>query len=290
MECCQSKHKSLLSILMMLLLFMVGWIEGGYIEDERKALLSIKASLQESSFFFDPDNLLPTWVDHGSAGGKYCDWERIKCDPSSLYVTELSLGSLFPMEDSSYSNYEMNGPVRMIWPLNFSLFLHFRELRSLDLSMNFIGNTFMSTGLERLSGLKKLEILNLNTNLIETNIIPLLSGLTSLKVLDLGFVHGYQGDSPTHDISEFPSLENLEVLDLNSCGYYGVLRIQGSKSVSAPRKLKILNFRNNQFNESLVRSLSALQSLKTLDLHGNFVSGSFPSQGMFIFKSTMSSY
>ncbi|KAI3802634.1 hypothetical protein L1987_30774 [Smallanthus sonchifolius] len=117
-------------------------------EHERNALLEIKASLHEFSNFLDAGNLLPTWVDHGSTSGTYCDWERIKCNKTSGYVTDLSLGNMFSMYEE-YSSYDLNGRVRMIWPLNVSLFLRFKELRRLDLSWNYIGNTFVSTGLER---------------------------------------------------------------------------------------------------------------------------------------------
>ncbi|KAI3773436.1 hypothetical protein L1987_47965 [Smallanthus sonchifolius] len=166
----------------------------------------------------------------------------------------------------SIDEFKLNGYVGMIWPLNVSLFLRFKELRRLDLSWNYIGNTFVNTGLERLSSLKKLEMLNLSNNFIETNIFPSLSELTSLKILDLGYINGYQGDSPTHDGSEFRASQNLEVLDLTGCGYYGTLQMEGSENASMLMKLKILNLGHNYFNESLITSLTAFSSLKTLDL------------------------
>ncbi|KAL8252241.1 hypothetical protein R6Q59_035934 [Mikania micrantha] len=51
-----------------------------------------------------------------------------------------------------------------------------------------------------------------------------------------------------------------------------------SETTSALRKLKILNLGSNRFNESIASSFRALTSLKSLDLHDNLLSGSFPSQ------------
>ncbi|KAM0066173.1 putative non-specific serine/threonine protein kinase [Helianthus debilis subsp. tardiflorus] len=156
-------------------------VVGIHIEDDRKALLEIKASLREASNFFDVDNLLPTWVDQGSTGGKYCEWERIKCDATSGHVTDLSLSNIFSLEDYHFERYRLRG---MIWPLNVSLFLHFKELRKLDLSWSYIGNTFISTG--SISTLRKLRILNLGGNQLNESIVKSLSALPSLKALDLG--------------------------------------------------------------------------------------------------------
>ncbi|KAL8239815.1 hypothetical protein R6Q59_016382 [Mikania micrantha] len=225
---CFVKHKASLLIFMMLLIFMLGWAQGIYIEDERKALLEIKASLLEVSNFFNAENLLPTWVDHG----KYCDWERIKCNMTSGFVTDLYLGNMFSMEKDMDDFYAFHRSHELIWPLNASLFLNFKELRRLDLSWNYIGNTFVSSGLERFSELKTLENFNLGYNFIETNIFPSLSELTSLKILNLTHVNRYNM-KPTHDISEFRIPENLEVLDLAGNGYYGTLQMQGNSYTSS---------------------------------------------------------
>ncbi|KAI7754154.1 hypothetical protein M8C21_005100 [Ambrosia artemisiifolia] len=184
-----SKHKL---ILLILLVFMVEQLQGVCIEDERKALLEIKASLHQLPYRFDVSKLLTTWVDHEITQGDCCNWERIRCDSANEYVTDISLSNLFLRDELSY--WRDNG---VQWSLNFSPFLRFKELRSLDLSWNFIDDTIVSTGLDRLSSLNKLEILNLSTNNIETNIFPLLGPLTSLRTLDLSSFNGYQY-SPTY--------------------------------------------------------------------------------------------
>ncbi|KAD4585628.1 hypothetical protein E3N88_23229 [Mikania micrantha] len=85
------------------LVFMIGWVHQGIsIEEERKALLEIKASLLEASnsYALGVENLLPSWV--VGEGSSYCDWERIKCNSTfsdgHSYVTDLSLGNIFSLE------------------------------------------------------------------------------------------------------------------------------------------------------------------------------------------------
>ncbi|KAD4585444.1 hypothetical protein E3N88_23045 [Mikania micrantha] len=133
-------------MLSMFLVFMVGWAHEGISieEEERKALLEIKASLVGISNSYD--NLLPSWT--ADDRSSYCDWERISCNSTSSvgdnykYVDGLSLGNLFSMEETDYYTYnDISINRRMMWPLNFSIFLHFKELRKLDLSYNSIGNT-----------------------------------------------------------------------------------------------------------------------------------------------------
>ncbi|MFS7950730.1 putative leucine-rich repeat-containing, plant-type, leucine-rich repeat domain superfamily [Helianthus anomalus] len=216
---CLSKCKSWLFIFMMLLLFKVGYIQGVCFEDERKALLEIKASLQELSNYYGVDNPLSTWVNYSSR--ECCDWERIKCDITNEHVTHLSLSNMFGKHESYYDY-----PGQM-WLLDFSPFLRFKELISLDLSYNDLGHITATTGLDRLSSLKKLEILNLSANYIQTDILRSFGAITSLKTLDLSHLYGVNNYPPPHDISELFALENLEVLDLTGCSYYGTLQMQG---------------------------------------------------------------
>ncbi|GKA05565.1 receptor like protein 1, partial [Tanacetum coccineum] len=115
--------------------------------EERKALLDIKASLM-NSYDSEADNVLPTWVDYGEC----CNWERVECNMTTGHVT-----TLFFNEINNNLRF-ISEPVKL-WPLNVSLFLHFEELISLNLSMNFLDSENLSTELERLSSLKKLEIL-----------------------------------------------------------------------------------------------------------------------------------
>ena len=66
-------------------------------------------------------------------------------------------------------------------------------------NINFIKTNglhdFSFTGLEKLSSLKNLEILDLNSNSIENGIFPSLDALTSLRALNLGH-NGLEGCFP----------------------------------------------------------------------------------------------
>nr|KAJ0224458.1 hypothetical protein LSAT_V11C100013840 [Lactuca sativa] len=251
---------------------VAGHTQGDCVEEERKALLEIKASHMKS-YDSEIDKFLPTWVDYGSGtpgdgGNNCCDWERINCSTTTGHVTELSLYNLRGAKDV-YMDDE-----NKLWPLNVSLFLHFKELTSLNLSDNFLDKEFIKTGLERLSSLKKLEVLDLSWNYdIDNGILPSLRTLTSLKVLDLSFT-SLNGNFPI----KFAALENLEMLDLSSCGFNGTFEVQGSERVSVLRKLKTLNLAGNRFNESIIRSLNTLSSLTSLDLSHSLMSGPFPAQ------------
>ncbi|KAI3684328.1 hypothetical protein L6452_33551 [Arctium lappa] len=238
---------------------MVFRIQGSCIEEEKKALLEIKTSLIHSyDFSVDP---LASWVDDGSnIGGECCDWERVNCNTATGHVTNLSLSEMAWIRKMGSYDCKRN------WPLNVSVFLHFKELTSLDLSNNCVDDGIVKTGLGRLSSLKKLETLNLSRNLITNVTFRSLGALTSLRVLNLG-VNKLDGYFPAL------ALENLEILDLN------FNKMQGFEQVSLLKKLKVLNVGLNRFNESSITSLSALPMLKSLDLSNNWLSGrSFPAE------------
>lgn len=145
MECwaCR-KRKSLLYWLLMSIMIhilMAGLTQSNCIEEERKTLLEIKASHMKS-YDSENDHFLPTWVDNydsstpGDRGCDCCDWERVNCNTTTGHVTDLSLYNLRGVEAES-----------KFWPLNFSLFLHFKELRSLNLSYDYLDHkAIMKTG------------------------------------------------------------------------------------------------------------------------------------------------
>nr|KAJ0224784.1 hypothetical protein LSAT_V11C100013740 [Lactuca sativa] len=292
-----SKRNSWLYLSSMIHILMIWKAQGDCIEEERKALLDIKAShinLYDSKM----DHFLPTWVDYGSStpgdgGGNCCDWQRVNCNTTTGHVTELSLFNLRE-RDVYRDQFE-----RKLWPLNVSLFLHFKELTSLNLSYNFLDKEIIKTGLERLSSLKKLEELDLSRNDdIDNDILPSLTTLTSLKILNLSYTslngnlpisgtfssffrllytNAYYRETYTlfKQIAEFAALENLEMLDLSNCQFNGTLEIQASERVSILTKLKTLNLgssrRFNLFDNQLswpfpAQALSHLTNLEELDL------------------------
>ncbi|KAL4559903.1 hypothetical protein LXL04_032049 [Taraxacum kok-saghyz] len=278
MECWGlSKHKSWLYwslMLMMILIIMIWHTHGDCIEEERKALLEIKAS-HIKSYDSTMDHFLPTWVDYGSStprdgGGDCCEWERVTCNTTTSHVTELFLYNLTGLD--AYMEFGSK-----LWELNVSLFLHFKELRSLNLSYDFLDREIMKTGLERLSSLKKLEVLDLSFNYdIDNDILQSLGTLSSLKILDLSdTVTSLNGNFPINDLA---ALENLEMLDLRNCQFNGTFETQGLERISILKKLNTLNLGYNIFNKSVITSLSTLSSLANLDLSYNSLSGPFPAQ------------
>ncbi|KAJ9560149.1 hypothetical protein OSB04_005309 [Centaurea solstitialis] len=242
-------------------------IRGGCIEEERKALLEIKASLI-SYGGDDVDHLLPTWSDEGS---ECCEWERVKCNSSNGHVTDLAFKNL--------GEIVYDGFTRKIWELNVSVFLHFKQLRSLNLSSNFLDNVIeFNTGIGRLSSLKKLEMLDLSNNHIDSDsIFNSMGALTSLKILDLSS-NLLGGNFPADELA---AMENLQILDLTFNCFSGTFEMQGFENFSGLRKLEILNLGHNCFDESIFPSLSVLPSLNVLNLKDNDLSA-FPTKVRFV--------
>ena len=100
----------------------------GCFEEERMGLLEIKKFVKSSPNV--TNHLLPSWVDdHGS---ECCELERVTCNITTGHVTHLSLHNI--RDFIEYDYYEKHNA----WFLNVSLFETFKELRSLNLSSNYI--------------------------------------------------------------------------------------------------------------------------------------------------------
>ncbi|KAJ9560623.1 hypothetical protein OSB04_005783 [Centaurea solstitialis] len=259
--------------------YMVCRIQGGCIVEERKALLEIKSSLIDSyALSVDP---LPLWVDDGSIGGECCHWEGVKCNKTTGHVANLSLRNTMGILNTDSISCTRS------WPLNVSLFLHFKELKSIDLSWNCLDSGIVNTGLERLSSLKKLEALDFSKNAISIDALPSLGALTSIRVLHLGD-NDFEGYFPALGI--FGKLGDIGYLlqpNASICIYKcfgGAKRfhdsyfITGFDQVSLFKKLRILNLGNNGFNASFITSLKALPLLRSLNLSENLLGGSFPAK------------
>ncbi|XP_050284164.1 receptor-like protein 15 isoform X2 [Quercus robur] len=79
--------------------------------------------------------------------------------------------------------------------------------------------------------------------------------------------------------SLFLSFEELQYLDLSENGIREWVPNEGFERFSALKKLEVLHLENNNFNNSILSSLSGIASLKELYLGSNNLNGSIPIQG-----------
>ncbi|KAI8023028.1 Receptor-like protein 9a [Camellia lanceoleosa] len=286
----------------------------GCLEHERIALLQLKASInhqnRNSKYAWEE-----TW--NGEATTDCCEWERVKCSTTTGRVMQLSLDSTIYLDTGDwYLNASMFLPFEELESLDLSYnhlagWLENEELLRLDFNSSN-NNTLPSVGL--LSSLKtlslshnhlngsidigefckmnnlkeldlsgnsiedikgKLEVLYLGENSFNNSILPYLGILSSLKTLDLWFNHL----NGSIDIGELHNMSNLEELDLSDNG--GIDNIKGNgEGLKSLSKLKILHLKDNNFHASILRSLDAPLSLKTLDLRSSELKGLVTSIGL----------
>ncbi|XP_043817870.1 receptor-like protein 14 isoform X2 [Manihot esculenta] len=271
----------------LLLGVVILWIQihgnKGCFEEERLALLDFKAFVGSNGF--DADHLLPSWIDDPTSN--CCQWERVMCNSTTGHVTELSLNNTRQYDiDSRSFYYDEN-----IWYVNLSMFQQLKELKTLNLSYNHFDCSIDDQGCERLSKLKKVEVLDLTWNRFNNIILPSLGTLTSLKTLILGSnrmecsfpIQGFQrleeldlsrnnfNNSILSSLAALPSLNTL-ILRFNY--------MEGSFPNQGFQRLEELDLTMNSFNNSILSLLAALPSLNSLILRGNHMEGSFPNQGI----------
>ncbi|XP_056162239.1 receptor-like protein 9a [Syzygium oleosum] len=206
-----------------LLVLMGSGRSKGCLEEERNALLMIKAA-----FTHPNGSSLPSWRD---GNGDCCGWERVECNNTVSRVTGLYLNrtrpdalgkrywelprlvidaSLFlPLEELQVLNLRWNS----LSDLNGTL--HLRKLKRLDLSENY---------LQRVPSLYKqtsMEAQNLSSNQLEG---------VNLETLDLSS-NDLVNDAPA-DIARITSLKTLDISD---CGLNASKLLEGTS-------LKMLSF------------------------------------------------
>ncbi|XP_052198789.1 receptor-like protein 56 [Diospyros lotus] len=248
----------------------------GCLDQEKIALLNLKASINY------PNGVsLPSWVNNQSAN--CCQWERVECNNTSKRVIQLSL---YLLRDWTLGD----------WYFNASLLLPFEELKTLDLSYNFLAGWVESEGFARLSKLHNLEFLNLGGNSFDNSIITSIASLSSLKSLDLS-INNIEGSTYFNGFARLSRLQNLEFLNLagNRCNNSILRYLDGLSSLrsldvsfndmtesihinsfarlSKLRNLEFLNLRGNNFSNSILTSIGGLSSLKSLDLSDNDIKG-----------------
>ncbi|XP_019433663.1 PREDICTED: receptor-like protein 2 isoform X2 [Lupinus angustifolius] len=152
----------------------------GCLKNEREALLALNAQF---------DNPL-TWEDNTDC----CHWKRVQCSNTTKQVVELDL------------SYVMDYNLLRNWYINFSDFLAFEDLKSLNLSGNSIA---YFVEYEEWYKLKKLEELDLSENKFEGSLPSSFCNMTSLRKLQLFGSNNFTG-SFSSNIASFTSLEYID--------------------------------------------------------------------------------
>ncbi|GFZ20567.1 hypothetical protein Acr_28g0012720 [Actinidia rufa] len=255
----------------MVLVLVKGWYGLGCLEQERIALLQLKANIN-----YPNGNSLPSWVEGENVN--CCKWERVECNSTTGHVIQLSLDSI--------RDYH----ILRDWYFNASLFLQFKELKTLSLNGNYLPGWVENEGFERLSALRNLEVLDLTRNRLNNSVLSTLNGLSSLKFLDLG-ENDLKGLDHFNSSERLSGLSNLEILSFRynqlNTSIQSFLKLDDFVSlkeldlshneikVFEPiQGLEILRLSGNSFNNSILASLRGFSTVKSLDLSGNLLTGS----------------
>lgn len=111
-----------------MMMSVLGWRCFGCLEQERHALLTLKANINYPCF--DANSELSSWEAESTLS--CCEWERVECNNSTGRVTGLSLAGAMPVD--------VGRTREKLGYFNGSLFLPFEELVNLDLRHNNISS------------------------------------------------------------------------------------------------------------------------------------------------------
>ncbi|XP_039162652.1 receptor like protein 21-like [Eucalyptus grandis] len=206
----------------------------GCLEEERNALLSIKAAFNSPSA-----SPLSSWRDDN--GNNCCGWEGVVCDKTTSRVAWLYLNNTRDFDSGA-------------WVVNASLFLPLKELQVPDLS----GNSLLGPNL---------EVLDLSGNNLANDALLDIVRITSLKALDIEF----GGLSASKLLEGLCELRNLEDLQIIGNGVWGPLPLC-SCNMTSLRALDVQY--NNFSGAIPLCLLNNLKSLEYIALSGNAFEGS----------------
>ncbi|XP_026444568.1 receptor-like protein EIX2 [Papaver somniferum] len=268
-------------------------------EEERKALLNFKSSLD------DPSGRLSSWQDifqHRNC----CEWRGIGCSRESLHVVSIDLRNT-KLEDyiNEFSYRDGDPPSTALQGKLSPSLLRINHLEYLDLSFNDFQQSEIPF---RFSDLTKLAHLDLTFTNFTTSISAHFSNVSSLQYLDLScppieyFFHSSCLESPSTkwlrglvnlhvlklsgiDLFEATSskdtfsedvsyLSNLRYLDISVCDISSpILPIFQFQNLS---HLSTLYLSSNDINSAIPIQLANLTSLSVLDLSVCSLHGSLP--------------
>ncbi|PIN02274.1 Serine/threonine protein kinase [Handroanthus impetiginosus] len=210
---------------------------------DKSALLEFKASLS------DPYGVLSSW---NSKSVDHCSWVGVSCDSGSRVVALNITGggnssscariAQFPLYGFGIRRpcLESNGNVKVLGKLSKAV-AQLSELKILSLPFNELSGEIPV----EIWGMEKLEVLDLEGNLISGSLPSQFSGLKNLRVLNLGF----------NEI-------------------FGVIPISLSNCLG----LQILNIAGNNLNGSIHGFMDGFRNLRGLYLSFNMLSGSIPAE------------
>ncbi|GMN57729.1 hypothetical protein TIFTF001_026834 [Ficus carica] len=260
----------------------------GCIERERDCLLQLKQSFSDSS------NRFVSW-----SGNDCCHWNGVSCDQNTGHIVKLDLRApsssafdLFGYEWVSFTTYEKV----FVKEVN-SCLVELNRLEYLDLS----GNDFNQTPIPKFIGsLKHLRYLNLSGAGFGGMIPVQLGNLTSLQILDLSHPH-YQAAyaDNIHWVSGLSSLKHLNVsfmdlskaldvmqvlstlpslinLGLNGCGIQNIHFSRNSLNSTFLTRVQVLGLSYNSLTGTIPTALHNMTALRELYLsyqEGNYYSG-----------------
>ncbi|XLR54794.1 hypothetical protein S83_005466 [Arachis hypogaea] len=206
------------------------------LDEEANAMLSISKEL---------------WSNQHNNVSNRCNWPGVNCNKA---------GSITLLSPPTPSNFTFEFRTQLCFlKLNFSVF---QNLVHLDLS---------EMGLcefPKLSGLKKLQHLNLSYNTFEGELpFTLLENLTQLLVLDLS-ANRFFGSIPLI----FGQMSSLTHMNLSNNLLIGKVPF----TLANLTHLLVLDLSNNYISGTIPQELSKLERLVMLDLSGNSFNGSIP--------------
>ncbi|XP_027769736.1 receptor-like protein EIX1 [Solanum pennellii] len=222
------------------------------IESERNGLLRVKQSLT------DPSDRLASWI-----GKECCIWRSVSCDVQTCNVIRLDLKDTSGNCYQKKMGYLISGISTCLGGKISPALLDLIHLEYLDLGENDFQGLSTPTFL---GSLEKLQYLNLtHSSLIDLNWV---SGLSSLKYLDLSYVNL---SSATHWLQFFNKLPSLVTLSLQNCDLRYLPYSFPNWNMTSLSYLYIS--RNNFVNSVLPKWLSNATTLETLDIAINNIEG-----------------
>ncbi|KAM3395793.1 receptor-like protein EIX2 [Capsicum galapagoense] len=251
------------------------------IKSEKEALLNFKKGL------IDPSSRLSSWI-----GEECCKWQGIVCHNRTRNVMKIKLRNVFISDDEGdgYQSYELSGVISpsllVLESLSYldlssnnfggiqipKFFGSFRYLKYLNLSNAGFGGT-VPPHIGNLSRLQFLDLSSYSINEPFVNNLLWLSGIQSLKYLNLGSVD--LSKVRNHWLESLDMIPSLVELHLPQCMLSNLPLSFEFFNLSS---LLVLDLSNNGFTSLFPSWLSKLRKLVYLDLNSNTLRGMIPNE------------